>query len=38
VASDSTSFEIQSYTTSPAASLFQVPAGATITTIPTTTS
>jgi len=38
VASDSTSFEIKSYTTSPAASLFQVPAGATITTIPTTSS
>jgi hypothetical protein len=38
VASDSTSFEIKSYSASPPASLFQLPPGATITTIPTTTS
>jgi hypothetical protein len=40
VAGDSTSFEITSYSSSPAASLFQLPAGATITTVtlPTTTS
>jgi hypothetical protein len=37
VASDSTSFEIKSYSASPPASLFQLPPGATITTIPTTT-
>ncbi len=37
VATDSTSFEIKSYSASPPASLFQLPAGATITTIPTTT-
>ena len=38
VASDSTSFEIKSYSASPPASLFQLPAGATITTSPPTTS
>jgi hypothetical protein len=38
VASDSTSFEIESYSASPPASLFQLPAGATITTSPPTTS
>jgi len=41
VAGDSTSFEIKSYSTSPASSLFQLPPGATITTLPsmsTTTS
>jgi hypothetical protein len=37
VATDSTSFEIKSYSTSPPAALFQLPPGATITTIPTTT-
>jgi outer membrane murein-binding lipoprotein Lpp len=37
VASDATSFEIKSYSASPAASLFQLPPGATITTPPTTT-
>ncbi len=36
VAADSTSFEIKSYSATPPASLFQLPAGATITTIPTT--
>jgi len=36
VASDSTSFEIQSYSTSPPASLFELPPGATVTTTPTT--
>jgi hypothetical protein len=36
VASDSTSFEIKSYSATPPASLFQLPAGATITTTPTT--
>lgn len=34
VAQDSTSFEIKSYSASPAASLFQLPPGATVTTIP----
>jgi len=34
VASDSTSFEIKSYSPSPPASLFELPAGATITTVP----
>ncbi|HEY6472486.1 MAG TPA: hypothetical protein VIY26_06315 [Acidimicrobiales bacterium] len=40
VAGTSTSFEITSYSSSPSASLFQLPAGATITTVtvPTTTS
>jgi len=38
VASDSTSFEIKSYSASPPASLFELPPGATITTTPTTTS
>jgi hypothetical protein len=38
VASDSTSFEIKSYSPSPPASLFELPAGATITTTPTTPS
>jgi hypothetical protein len=38
VASDSVSFEIQKYSTSPQSSLFALPPGATITTIPTTTS
>jgi hypothetical protein len=37
VATDSTSFEIKSYSASPPSSLFQLPPGATITTIPTTT-
>jgi hypothetical protein len=37
VASDSTSFEIKSYSASPPASLFELPPGATITTTPTTT-
>jgi len=37
VASDSTSFEIKNYTTSPSASLFQTPPGATITQITTPT-
>jgi hypothetical protein len=37
VASSSTSFEIRSYSASPPASLFELPAGATITTTPTTT-
>jgi hypothetical protein len=36
VAGDSTSFEIKSYSATPPASLFQLPAGATITAIPTT--
>ncbi len=35
VASDSTSFEIEHYSTSPPASLFQLPPGATVTTAPT---
>jgi hypothetical protein len=35
VASDSTSFEIQSFSTSPPASLFELPPGATVTTTPT---
>jgi len=35
VASDSTSFEITRYSTSPPASLFQLPAGAKVTTVPT---
>jgi len=35
VAGDSTSFEIKSYSSSPSTSLFQLPAGATVTTIPT---
>jgi hypothetical protein len=38
VASDSTSFEIEKFSTSPPASLFQLPPGAKVTTIPTTTS
>ena len=38
VASDSTSFEIEKFSTAPPASLFALPPGATITTIPTTTS
>lgn len=38
VATDPTSFEIKSYSASPAPSLFQLPPGATITTTPTTTS
>jgi hypothetical protein len=38
VASDSTTFEIKSFTSSPSTSLFQLPPGATITTIPTPTS
>jgi hypothetical protein len=38
VASDATSFEIQSYSASPSASLFQTPAGATITAAPSGTS
>jgi hypothetical protein len=38
VASDSTSFEIKSYSGSPPASLFQLPPGATVTTPSTTTS
>jgi hypothetical protein len=37
VASDSTSFEIKSYSATPPASLFQLPPGATITTTPTPT-
>ncbi len=37
VSSAKADFEIKSYSASPQASLFQVPAGATITTIPTTT-
>jgi hypothetical protein len=39
VASNSTSFELKSYSTSPPASLFALPAGAKVTTvtIPTTT-
>jgi hypothetical protein len=37
VASDSVSFEIQKFSTSPPSSLFALPPGATITTIPTTT-
>ena len=36
VAADSTSFEITNYSPSPAASLFQLPPGATVTTTPTT--
>lgn len=36
VASDSTSFEIQTYSATPQSSLFQLPAGATVVTIPTT--
>jgi len=35
VASDSTSFQITNYSPSPSASLFQVPAGATVTTATT---
>jgi hypothetical protein len=35
VASDNTSFEIKSYSSSPSASLFQLPAGAKVTAIPT---
>ncbi len=38
VASDSTSFEIQSYSSTPAASLFELPPGATVTTVTTGTS
>jgi len=38
VASDSTSFEITSFTSSPAASLFELPAGATVTTPPPSSS
>ena len=38
VASDSVSFEIEKYSTSPPSSLFALPPGATITPIPTTTS
>jgi hypothetical protein len=38
VASDSTSFEIQSFSTTPPASLFQLPPGATVTTAPSTPS
>jgi hypothetical protein len=38
VASDSTSFEIQRFSTSPPASLFELPPGATITTVTTGTS
>jgi hypothetical protein len=37
VASDSTSFEITKYSTSPSASLFELPPGATITTVPSPT-
>ncbi len=37
VSAKSADFEIKSYSSSPSSSLFQVPAGATITTIPTTT-
>ena len=37
VASDSTSFEIQSFSTSPPASLFELPPGATVTTVTTGT-
>jgi hypothetical protein len=37
VAQDSTSFEITKYSASPSASLFQLPPGATVTTIPVTT-
>jgi hypothetical protein len=37
VASSSTSFEIQAYSSSPPASLFELPPGATVTTTPTTT-
>jgi hypothetical protein len=36
VASDSTSFQITDYSSSPAASVFQLPPGATVTTTPTT--
>jgi hypothetical protein len=38
VASDSTSFEIQSYSSSPPSSLFELPPGATVTTVTTGTS
>jgi hypothetical protein len=38
VASDSTSFEIQSFSTAPPASLFELPPGATVTTAPSTPS
>ena len=38
VASDSTSFEIQSYSSSPAASLFALPPGATVTSVTSGTS
>ena len=37
VASNPTSFEIQSYSTTPSPSLFELPAGATVTTSPNTT-
>ena len=37
VASNPTSFEIQSYSTTPSSSLFELPAGATVTTSPNTT-
>ena len=37
VAAKAADFEIKSYSSSPAASLFQLPAGATVTTIPTST-
>ncbi len=37
VAQDSTSFEITNYSGSPASSLFQLPPGATVTTVTTTT-
>ena len=37
VASNPTSFEIQSYSTTPSASLFELPPGATVTTSPSTT-
>ena len=38
IASDSTSFEIQSFSSSPSASLFELPPGATVTTVTTGTS
>ncbi len=37
VASNSTSFQITNYSSSPASSLFELPPGATVTTLPTTT-
>lgn len=37
VASDSTSFQITEYSSSPSASLFQLPPGATVTTLTTPT-